>query len=87
MTFIGKLLRGAKGIGLDVLGTLMPNTAANIARPIGGEGKVHVPGAIAGWATTAISLISIAWVIYRLATGTDPDIIKEEVKVINSVGV
>lgn len=82
-SFVGKLLQGAKGIGLDVLGSVMPNTAANIARPIGGEGKVHIPGAVVSWATSIIMVLSAIWAIYRFITGEDPSIIQEELKIIN----
>lgn len=83
-TFIGKLLRGAKGIGISVVEAVIPNITKNIASEIGGEGKVHIPGAIAGWATTIITIASVVWVIYRLVTGTDLSIIKEEVDLIQS---
>ena len=84
MTFIGKLLRGAKGIGIGLINTAIPNLKANIESEIGGEGKAHVSTSVTSWLYAAIAFVSTAWVIYSLLTGKDPATIKEEIDLINS---
>lgn len=84
MTFIGKLLRGAKGIGLQLLNTAIPNLVSNKAMEAGGVGKTHIPSAITSWIYAAIALVSVAWTIYRLATGASPEEITVEQDLINS---
>lgn len=81
-TAFGKILKGGKGLLLDVGGTFLPNMTANIKREVGGEGKVHIPGAAAAWVTSIISIICTIWVIYSLIQGKDPATIKEELDLI-----
>jgi len=84
MTFIGKLLRGVKGIGLQLLNTAIPNLTSNKAMETGGEGKTHIPSAIVSWIYALIALVSVAWTLYRLATGASAEEITAEQDLINS---
>ena len=83
MTLIGKILRGVKGIGLQLLNTAIPNLTSIKAMEAGGEGKLHLPSAATSWIYAVISLVSTVWVIYSLIQGKDPATIKEELELLN----
>ncbi len=83
MTFIGKLLKGAKGIGLQILKTALPNIESNKAMAAGGEGKLHLPSAAASWIYAIIALLSLLWTLYRLYQGESIELIQQEQELIN----